>query len=83
MEIFQSEFKYASFTHRSGLYEFGAYSFLGVYRGTTGHTFASFRDEKNGMGVVFAILIVEWFIFVPLAWYLEQARFRHSSSLWH
>lgn len=32
-----------------GLYELGAYAFLGVYRNTRGMQFSNLTDDKNGM----------------------------------
>lgn len=55
-----------------GLYEMGEYAFLGTYRNTKGMTFANLGDKGNGMLVVWAILLIEWPIFMILAWYLEQ-----------
>jgi hypothetical protein len=57
---------------RRALYEFGQYSFLAVYRDSTGLNFSNFSDKGNGMSAVFAILIIEWFVFMGLAYYLEQ-----------
>lgn len=33
---------------------------------------SNFRDKGNGMTAVFVILILEWFLFMGLAYYLEQ-----------
>eukprot|EP00798_Chlamydomonas_sp_ICE-L_P006110 gene6110-2714_t len=55
-----------------GLYEMAAYAFLGTYRGTTGMQFSNLRDSGNGMLAVWGIFIVEWFLFMLLAWYFEQ-----------
>lgn len=62
------EFKFEISLRCRGLYEFGEYSFLGVYRNTAGFTNESFNDKGNGMAAVLIILLLEWFIFVPLAW---------------
>ncbi len=57
--------------HR-GLYELGQYSFLGVYKGSKGLTFSKFSDKGCGMSAVLIILTLEWFLFMGLAYYLEQ-----------
>lgn len=54
------------------LWEFGEYAFLASYRNTRGMTFADLSDSSNGMITVWIILVVEWFVFMGLAWYLEQ-----------
>ncbi|KAI8472690.1 MAG: P-loop containing nucleoside triphosphate hydrolase protein [Monoraphidium minutum] len=61
-----------SFALFRGLYELGEYSFIGVYRGSAGMTWADLADPRNGMGKVFIILAAEWWGFMALAWYLEQ-----------
>ena len=55
-----------------GLYEFGSYSFIAVYKNSYGMTFADLSDPTNGMVGVYIILLVEWVWFLLLAWYLEQ-----------
>jgi len=55
-----------------GLYEFGAYAFVGAYSNTIGLTFEKLNDEKNGMVTVWIIMAVEWAVFMVLAWYTEQ-----------
>jgi hypothetical protein len=57
---------------RRGLYELGQYAFLGTYKDSPGMNWSNFRDKDNGMTAVFVILIVEWFVFMGLAFYLEQ-----------
>lgn len=57
---------------RRGLYELGQYSFLGVYKGSKGLTFSKFSDKGCGMSAVLIILTLEWFLFMGLAYYLEQ-----------
>eukprot|EP00951_Prasinocladus_malaysianus_P006142 scaffold43498_cov24-Prasinocladus_malaysianus.AAC.1 len=42
------------------------------YQGTAGLTFAKFGDEGNGMLEVLVIMLVEFPVFMALAWYLEQ-----------
>jgi hypothetical protein len=55
-----------------GLYELGQYSFQGVYKGSKGLTFSKFSDKGCGMSAVLIILALEWFLFMGLAYYLEQ-----------
>ncbi|KAF5836372.1 hypothetical protein DUNSADRAFT_6008 [Dunaliella salina] len=55
-----------------GLYEFGAYAFVGAYSNTIGLTFDKLDDPKNGMVTVWIIMAVEWAVFMVLAWYTEQ-----------
>lgn len=55
-----------------GLYEMGAYTFLGVYRDQPGMQFNNLKDPGNGMVTCWAIFIVEWAIFMVLGWYFEQ-----------
>lgn len=55
-----------------GLYEFSNYAFMGNYQGTAGMTFSRFGDEGNGMVEIIVILLIEFPIFMCLAWYLEQ-----------
>lgn len=57
---------------RRGLYEFGAYAFKGAYSNTRGMRFRDLSDPRNGMVTVWAIMAVEWAVFMVLAWYLEQ-----------
>ncbi|CAM6105629.1 unnamed protein product [Calypogeia fissa] len=55
-----------------GLYEFAQYAFTGAYEGTKGMKFSNLSDHNNGMTTVWAIQVVEWAIFLALAWYLDQ-----------
>jgi len=43
-----------------------------VYRDSDGMLFSNLSDAKNGMSATWAIFIVEWVVFMVLAWYLEQ-----------
>ncbi|KIZ07740.1 hypothetical protein MNEG_0209 [Monoraphidium neglectum] len=61
-----------SFALYRGLYEFGEYAYLAVYRDSFGISFSTLSEPGNGLKTVWAILIVEWFVFIALAWYLEQ-----------
>jgi hypothetical protein len=55
-----------------GLYEFGQYAFSGTAMGTSGMKWANLSDSMNGMRTVLIIMVVEWAILLPLAFYLEQ-----------
>eukprot|EP01023_Acetabularia_acetabulum_P005392 TRINITY_DN12195_c0_g1_i1.p1 TRINITY_DN12195_c0_g1~~TRINITY_DN12195_c0_g1_i1.p1 ORF type:complete len:655 (+),score=81.99 TRINITY_DN12195_c0_g1_i1:604-2568(+) len=55
-----------------GLYEFSEYSFLGTYKNSNGLEFENLSDDRNGMTRVWIYFIVEWFVFMVLAWYLQQ-----------
>jgi hypothetical protein len=55
-----------------GLFEFGEYAFLAVYRDAFGMSFSTLLDPGNGMIAAWAILAAEWWVFMGLAWYLEQ-----------
>ena len=55
-----------------GLYEFGHYAFSGAAMGTNGMKWANLSDPVNGMRTVLIIMVVEWAILLPLAFYWDQ-----------
>jgi hypothetical protein len=58
-----------------GFWELGQYGFASRYRGGGTNMGMEFKDlfrDGNGMGVVLIIFLVEWPVFMLLAWYLEQ-----------
>ncbi|TVU06174.1 hypothetical protein EJB05_49373, partial [Eragrostis curvula] len=55
-----------------GLYEFGQYAFSGNTMGTDGMKWANLDDPVNGMRAVLIIMVVEWAILLPLAFYMDQ-----------
>lgn len=55
-----------------GLFEMSQYAFRGQYRGEGGLTWADLSDDNNGMGRVMGIFVLEFVVFMALAWYLEQ-----------
>eukprot|EP00898_Chlorokybus_atmophyticus_P003419 jgi/Chlat1/4078/Chrsp26S04118 len=55
-----------------GLYELSQYSFRASYQNSSGMEFSNLGDSGNGMIEVWVVFIVEWFIFMILAYYLEQ-----------
>jgi hypothetical protein len=50
----------------------GQYAFRATYQNSDGMTFADINKDGTGMGEVWIIFIVEWVVFLVLAWYLEQ-----------
>ena len=55
-----------------GLYEFGQYAFAGNAMGADGMKWANLDDPDNGMRGVLIIMVVEWAILIPLAFYVDQ-----------
>ncbi|ERN03835.1 ABC transporter A family member 7 [Amborella trichopoda] len=55
-----------------GLYELAQYSSTGYYMGTEGMRWKNLNDDDNGMMAVLIIMLIEWIIFLPLAYYLDQ-----------
>ena len=55
-----------------GMYEISEYTFRANYQNAQGMTFADFSDEGNGMMGVFIIFLIEFPVFMVLAWYFEQ-----------
>ena len=55
-----------------GLYEFGQYASAGNSMGTTGMKWSNLDDSLNGMRGVLIIMVVEWAILLPLAFYVDQ-----------
>ena len=55
-----------------GLYEFSQYALKGFYQGTQGMKWENIRDPENGLKQVLGIMLVEWILIMPLAYYLDQ-----------
>uniref|UniRef100_K3YG46 ABC transporter domain-containing protein n=1 Tax=Setaria italica TaxID=4555 RepID=K3YG46_SETIT len=55
-----------------GLYEFGQYAFSGNSMGTKGMEWSNLDDSVNGMRGVLIIMVVEWVVLLPLAFYVDQ-----------
>lgn len=55
-----------------GLFEFSQYAFIGNYKGTSGMKWSNLNDSENGLRQVLGIMAVEWFLFLPIAYYLDQ-----------
>ncbi|XP_010550621.1 PREDICTED: ABC transporter A family member 7 [Tarenaya hassleriana] len=70
---------YPGFSLYRGLYEFSQYAFQGNFRGTDGMKWNNFSD--SGMDDVFAIMIVEWFLALIMAYYIDQISSSGKSPL--
>ncbi|CAL9114052.1 unnamed protein product [Musa textilis] len=55
-----------------GLYELSQYSFEGDEMETSGMQWRDLSDRQNGMKDVLIIMFVEWLVFLPVAYYLDQ-----------
>lgn len=55
-----------------GLWELGQYSFQASYQDETGMAFEDIDSDGNGMLTVWITFILQWPVFMALAWYLEQ-----------
>ena len=55
-----------------GLWELGQYSIRATYANIDGMTFSDINRDGTGMGTIWLIFVVEWAVFLGLAWYLEQ-----------
>lgn len=55
-----------------GLWELGQYSFKASYQDEVGMAFEDVNSDGNGMLVVWITFILQWPVFMVLAWYLEQ-----------
>lgn len=64
---------YPGFSLYRGLYEFAQYAFNGNYMGTDGMRWGDLSDSNNGMREVFIIMVVEWFLVLLFAYYVDQA----------
>lgn len=45
---------------------------MAAYSGDVGLTWSKFGDENNHMQYILIVLLVEWPLFLLIAWYLEQ-----------
>ncbi|KAF4403201.1 hypothetical protein G4B88_027972 [Cannabis sativa] len=63
---------YPGFALYRGLYEFAQYAFNGNYLGTDGMRWGDLSDSKNGLTEVFIIMIIEWFLVLFVAYYVDQ-----------
>ena len=51
-----------------GLYEISQYAFRASYQNTEGMSFAKLSDPNCGVTAVMVIFVVEWLVFMALAW---------------
>ncbi|KAJ8444514.1 hypothetical protein Cgig2_028329 [Carnegiea gigantea] len=63
---------YPGFSLFRSLYELGQYSFLGDYMGSHGTTWSNLSDSMNGMREVLMIMVLEWLLVLPVAFYIDQ-----------
>ncbi|MCD7455439.1 Phospholipid-transporting ATPase abca7 [Datura stramonium] len=63
---------YPGFSLFRGFYEFSQYAFKGDYMGTDGMRWKDLSDRKNGMKEVLIIMLVQWLVFLFLAYYVDQ-----------
>eukprot|EP00210_Caulerpa_lentillifera_P003638 g3473.t1 len=61
-----------AFAAYRGLYELGEYGFRASYSNSDGITWAKFDEDNNHMGYIMIVFLIEWPLFLFLAWYLEQ-----------
>ncbi|CAA7031234.1 unnamed protein product [Microthlaspi erraticum] len=61
---------FPGFSLYRGLYEFSQFAFLGNLRGTGGMKWKDFSD--SAMDEVFSIIIVEWFVTLIAAYYIDK-----------
>jgi hypothetical protein len=55
-----------------GLYEFAQYASSGSSMGTKGMRWSDLSNSENGMRTVMIIMVLEWIVLFPLAFYLDQ-----------
>lgn len=55
-----------------GMYELSQYALVGNIMGTPGMRWTDLSDSENGMRDVLIIMTVEWWVFLSLAYYLDQ-----------
>ncbi|KAB1216655.1 ABC transporter A family member 8 [Morella rubra] len=63
---------YPGFSLFRGLYEFSQASFMGNFLGTRGMRWGDLSDSVNGMREVLIIMVVEWFVVLFIAYYIDQ-----------
>nr|BAD25026.1 putative ABC transporter [Oryza sativa Japonica Group] len=70
------------------IYEFAQSALLGNYMNSSGMKWVDLNDPKNGMRSVLTIMVLEWFLFLLLAFYLDhfgsfQKGIRKAAVLFH
>ncbi|GKV14086.1 hypothetical protein SLEP1_g25007 [Rubroshorea leprosula] len=63
---------YPGFALYRGLYELSQYSLMGNYMETNGMRWGDLSDSMNGMREVWIIILVEWIVVLPIAYYVDQ-----------
>ncbi|CAN4086057.1 unnamed protein product [Withania somnifera] len=77
---------YPGFSLFRGFYEFSQYAFEGNYMGMDGMRWKDLSDETNGMKDVLIIMLVQWFMLLFLAYYIDQIATSGKDPLfflWH
>ncbi|KAM3246934.1 ABC transporter A family member 7 isoform X2 [Capsicum annuum] len=77
---------YPGFSLFRGFYEFAQYAFKGNYLGTDGMRWKDLTGERNGMKEVLIIMLVQWFVLLSLAYYVDQITTSAKDPLfflWH
>jgi ABC-type multidrug transport system fused ATPase/permease subunit len=70
-----------AFSLYRGLYELGQYAIIASETGSPGMRWSDLNDHTNGMRDVLIIIILEWLILLPIAYYLDHAAsVGHTSS---
>ncbi|KAF3320351.1 ABC transporter A family member 7-like protein [Carex littledalei] len=55
-----------------GLYEFGEYASSGSSTGTNGMRWGDLSSSENGIRNAMIIMVLEWMVLLPLAFYIDQ-----------
>ncbi|GLU12336.1 hypothetical protein SLE2022_290230 [Rubroshorea leprosula] len=63
---------YPGFALYRGLYELSQYSLMGNYMENHGMRWGDLSDSMNGMREVWIIILVEWIVVLPIAYYVDQ-----------
>lgn len=61
-----------AFSLYRGIYELSNYTFQATHVGTYGMLWRNLNDRENGMKGVLVIMILEWLVLLPVAYYLDQ-----------
>lgn len=56
------------------VYEFSQFARLGNYMASLGIQWTDMSDPENGLAGVLTIMVLEWFVFLLLAFYLDHFR---------
>eukprot|EP00210_Caulerpa_lentillifera_P003610 g3445.t1 len=72
-----------AFAAYRGFYELGEYALRASRSSAQGLTWKSLCQKNNHMGFVILVLLLEWPVFMYLAWYLEQVITNTSMTMRH